>query len=319
MWELAVACVLDLILGDPAWMSHPVVGIGKLITWGEGLFYSRFKNQRLGGIFLVFLVVGAAFFLPVVLINLVSKLNIYLGRFVSVILIFFCLSLRSLELAARRVYGHLSNQNLPAARIALTHLVGRDTENLNEGEIARATVESVAENTVDGFVAPFFYALLGGAPLALAYKAVNTLDSMVGYRNERYYYFGWASARLDDLANYLPARLCYLLIPIAAGIKRFFYVYRIILRDGRKHLSPNSGLSEAGFAAALGVQLGGENHYDGELCPHPLIGNKERDLGKEDIRRTINLMYRIAVILFCLGGLFYIFSRPLPHPAYIIV
>ncbi len=303
MFELALALGLDVLLGDPGWLPHPVVGMGKLISAGEDFLRLRIANQRLAGALLVVVVVGTTFSLSVGLIHLAYCLHPLLGRLLSIFLIFTTLSLRSLEQAARQVYKHLSIHDLPGARQAVSHLVGRDTRNMNETEVVRAGIESVAENSIDGLVAPFFYALLGGAPLALAYKAVNTLDSMLGYRNERYLDFGRAAARLDDAANYIPARLSYILIPLAAGLKRMAKAVNIIGRDGRKHPSPNSGLAEAGFAAALGVQLGGENYYAGQPSPRSLLGDKEREMTREDILRATNLLYRVAVTLLCLAVL----------------
>ncbi len=171
---------------------------------------------------------------------------------------------------------------------------------MNQDEIIRATVETVAENSVDGIISPLFYAALGGAPLALAYKAINTLDSMVGYKNERYLYFGWFSAKLDDVANYIPARLSILLIPLASLIlgKRALNILYTILRDGKKSPSPNAGIPEAGFAGALGIQLGGVNYYQGERISKPILGIEGKQRDQEDIIQAINLMWVVSSITF---------------------
>ncbi len=301
MFELVLALGLDMLLGDPEWLPHPIVGVGKLISAGENFIRPRVSNQRLAGILLVGGVVGTTVGSAVFLIHLGYWIHPLLGKIISVYLIFTALALRSLEQAAKDVYLSLRVDDLEQARLAVSCIVGRDAQQMREPEIARATIESVAENAVDGVIAPFFFALLGGAPLALGYKAINTLDSMVGYRNQRYRYFGWASARLDDAANYIPARLCYILIPAAAGLKQMAKVLNIMARDGRKHPSPNSGLAEAGFAAALDIQLGGDNYYEGKLKPRPLLGDKIREIDREDIPRATTLLSWGVFVLLCLS------------------
>ncbi|HHT9120762.1 MAG TPA: adenosylcobinamide-phosphate synthase CbiB, partial [Candidatus Hypogeohydataceae bacterium YC41] len=194
---------------------------------------------------------------------------------------------------------------LDTARRHLSGIVGRDTHKLEEGQIIRATVETVAENTVDGILAPLFYAFLGGPALAMAYKAVNTLDSMIGYKNDRYLHFGWASARLDDLANYVPARFASRLIPLASLLVglRYKECYFFTIRDGRKHPSPNSGIPEAAFAGALGVQLGGPSTYGGILSEKPLLGEPVEPMTTQKISEAVKLAYITSFLGLALGGI----------------
>jgi adenosylcobinamide-phosphate synthase len=212
-------------------------------------------------------------------------------------------SVKSLKQHADAVYKPLKNNNIVLAREKLGMIVGRDTDNLDEKEITRGVVETVAENTVDGIVSPLFYAFIGGAPLALAYKAVNTLDSMVGYKEERYFHIGWASARFDDLANYIPARLAGALFLIPAlftsqGIKSSF---QTIIRDAKKHPSPNGGITEAAVAGALGVKLGGKNYYFGKPSYRAEIGKEIAELNAEHIKSVIKLMYAVTFLFLILG------------------
>ncbi len=301
------AYILDLICGDPAWWPHPVIAIGKLIEKSESLVRAKTRRLRLSGAFLCAGVVLSVYIISYAVLSLLSAINPLLGSIAAVLLIYSCFSARSLALAANSVYYVLAKGNLPAARESLAHIVGRDTQNLDEAAMVRAVIETVAENTVDGFISPLFYAILGGAPLALAYKAVNTLDSMVGYKNERYLDLGWASAKLDDLANYIPARLMYIFIPCACGLNKTKRVYNIMLRDGQKHPSPNSGIPEAGFAACLDIQLGGTSAYGGRLCIKQTLGDDNNNKPvPQDIKKAVSLMYRIsfyAIIMLILVNL----------------
>jgi adenosylcobinamide-phosphate synthase len=215
------------------------------------------------------------------------------------VLAWFCLAARSLHRQSKQVATALETGNLQRAQEALSHIVGRDTAELSEEQVWRAAVETVAENSSDGVVAPLFYLMLGGPLAALAYKAVNTLDSMVGYKNERYLNFGWAAARLDDLLNWLPARLTGLLICCSAPLAGLSGTdaCRIIKRDGRNHSSPNAGIPEAAAAGALGVQLGGSSSYSGQLVSKPTIGDPLRALDARAWRGSIRLMYAAELLL----------------------
>lgn len=296
---LALAFILDLFLGDPEHWPHPVRWIGRLIRFLEYFLRRIFsKNrERFAGILLVILTCGITFSLTLAIVRIAGLIHPLAVFFTQVFLIYTALSVKSLEFAARDVSGKLEISDLDSARKSVAKIVGRDTKNMSEEEVIRATVETVAENTVDGIISPLFFAMLGGAPLAMTFKAVSTLDSMVGYQNEKYKNFGWASARLDDLANWIPARVCYLLIPGAAWMTKGNMAdsYRIAWRDGFKHPSPNSGIAEAAFAGALGVQLGGINFREGQPVEYPRLGDPGI-LRRGDIGRAIRLSFAASVI-----------------------
>lgn len=298
--QLIVAFLLDILIGEPCWFLHPVRGMGKLIQILEKLLYKPYFNLKISGVILAILVVGVSWFGGFFVLALASRGGKWLEFGLESFLIFTTLSLKDLSKEAREVYQALDNGDIKLARKRVSRIVGRDTENLSEPEIVRATVESVAESGVDGVISPLFYALLGGAPLALAYKAVNTLDSMIGYKNQKYRDFGWFPAKLDDLANFIPARISALLIPLAAFLvtKRGKDSLKIILRDCRKSPSPNAGIPEAGFAGALGIRLGGTNFYQGEREDRPLIGEKLKEKDKKDILLAIKLVQVFSVLTF---------------------
>lgn len=291
--------ILDLILGDPQGYPHPVRYIGSLISLVEKKLYRENKkiHQLIAGVFLVLLVVGITYLLTYCIIRLAYYIHPAAGFVASVILAYTVLATKCLDAEARKVYDKLVAKDLEGGRRALSFIVSRDTADLSEAELVRGTVETVAENISDGIIAPLFYLFVGGVPIAMAYKAINTLDSMVGYRNDRYEYFGKTAAYLDDLVNYIPARLSVLLISIAAiikgkgGIKAF----KIAVRDGKNHKSPNSGYPEAAVAGALGIQLGGTNKYFGKEIYKPTIGNLKEPLVKEHITATIKLMYLASI------------------------
>ncbi len=303
---IIAAVVLDLLLGDPRWLPHPVVGMGRLISAGEKILRRLIRNERTGGVLLLVSVVGATSLITYLLLKGANAANPYLGSALASILAWTCLAARSLHCESKLVADRLTVGDLAGAREYLSRIVGRDTADLGEPEIWRALVETVAENTSDGIIAPLFYLMIGGPVLGLAYKAVNTLDSMVGYKNERYLRFGWASARLDDLANWLPARLTGLLMVGIAPLVGLSgkQAMRIMVRDGRNHSSPNSGIPEAATAGALGVRLGGTNRYFGQPVEKPTIGDPLRDLSRKSYQGAIRLMYgSTALMLFAWGGL----------------
>ncbi len=299
---IASAFILDLILGDPAWFPHPVRLIGRMIATAEkGLrnFTRSPQAEKAAGVLLVLIIITPVYFLTRLLISTASSISITFGFVISAVTAYTTLATRGLADAAQLVLSRLDAGDIVSARKELSMIVGRDTENLDEQEIARAVIETVAENASDGVVAPLFYMAIGGPALAMAYKAVNTLDSMVGYRNEKYINFGWAAARLDDIANYIPARITAALICLASGILRRLKPaatllqspWRIMLRDGRNHPSPNSGYPEAAMAGALGLRLGGPSAYAGKIAPKPSIGDGGNPPGKKDIANSIRLMY----------------------------
>jgi adenosylcobinamide-phosphate synthase len=287
------AVVLDLCIGDPRRLPHPVAGIGRLIAWLEKALRRCIANERAGGILLLALTVACTYSLAYLLLQVAYAVSPSVGWAAAVYISWVCLAARSLQRESALVAAALVRGDIVAARRSLAMIVGRDTAGLDEQQIWRATVETVAENASDGVIAPLFYLMLGGPALALAYKAINTLDSMVGYKNERYLHFGWASARCDDLANYLPARFTGLLMVIAAPFAGLSgrNAWQIMLRDGRNHASPNSGIPEAAAAGALGVQLGGLNYYFGEPVEKPTIGDACRSLSLEAYRGAVRLMY----------------------------
>ncbi|KUG05459.1 adenosylcobinamide-phosphate synthase [hydrocarbon metagenome] len=304
---MAAAVVLDLVIGDPRILPHPVVYMGKAIRWQEKLIrrYARTQTAlRIAGIFLWLSIVGGTYLFFGAIIWLAYKFNPYLAVFISVFLMSQALAVNSLYKHAAAVVKPLKQGDIVSAGQALSMIVGRDTEQLNEKDILRAVVETVAENTVDGITAPMFYGFIGGPPLALAYKAVNTLDSMVGYKDENYIDLGWASARLDDLANYIPARitgLLYLLIaPITPG--GFRNVFKTIQNDARRHPSPNSGIPEAAVAGALTVQLGGVNYYAGIESNRPLIGESQKSIEISDVNWSLLLMFMVSLAMLLLGS-----------------
>jgi adenosylcobinamide-phosphate synthase len=303
-WALILpAVMLDLLLGDPRRFPHPVRGMGAMATWLEGPLRRRVANTRAAGVLAVLLVTGTSAGLALGLIRLARLVHPAAGALISILILYTTFAAKDLHEHSRKVFSALKGGDLPLARNRVARIVGRDTEGLDASGVARATVETVAENTVDGLTAPLFYAAIGGPVLAVAYKAASTLDSMFGHRNERYVDFGWAAARLDDAAAYLPARFTAWIVPIAATLlgldgKAAWLTYR---RDGRKHPSPNAGLCEAAFAGALGVRLGGPSTYGGVLSEKATLGEPVVSIGPEQIHQANRLMlttYGVAVVLF---------------------
>ena len=293
------AVVLDLLLGDPRALPHPVSGIGRVISALESPLRRLFKDARLAGVLLLIMVVGGTYGCATLLLKAAYAVAPEAGFILGLYIAWVSLAARSLHLESGKVANALERQDLPGARLALSYIVGRETERLDEPEIVRGAVETVAENTGDGVIAPLFFLMLGGPPLAIAYKAVNTLDSMVGYKNERYLDYGWASARFDDLANYFPARLTGLLMVLAAPICALSGsgAWRILRRDCRNHSSPNSGYPEAAAAGALGVMLGGSNRYFGKLVEKPTIGDPAVPLSLAACGGVVRLMYCSEALL----------------------
>ena len=293
------AVVLDLVLGDPRALPHPVMAIGRLISFLEPRLRRGFGNERTAGCALLVTTVGVSYATAALLLVGAYALAPDAGIAVAIYLSWVSLAARSLHLESGKVARALERDDLPGARLALSYIVGRETEQLDEREIVRGAVETVAENTGDGVIAPLCYLMLGGPALAIAYKAVNTLDSMVGYKNERYLRFGWASARFDDLANYLPARLTGMLMVLAAPVCALSGggAWRIMRRDCRNHSSPNSGFPESAAAGALGVRLGGANRYFGSLVEKPTIGDAVKPLTLAAYGGVVRLMYCSEALL----------------------
>lgn len=302
--------LLDLLFGDPAWIPHPVVLMGKGITFLEKLFRPEFpktpKGEYWGGFCLVFSLMLDTLLSSSLLLWLAGKIHPWFQFGLMVLWSWQVLAMKGLRTESMRVCDRLTNGTLEEARTAVSRIVGRDTQYLTEEGVTKAAVETVAENFSDGVIAPLFYLLLGGPPLALCYKAVNTMDSMVGYKNEKYLYFGRCAAKLDDAASLIPSRLSALLLIAAAFLSgaNGKSAWRIWRRDRRNHASPNSAQTEAAMAGALEVRLAGPAYYFGEYYDKPTIGEPVRPIVPEDIRRANRLMYLSGFLgLLLLGGL----------------
>ena len=304
------AYLLDALLGDPVWLPHPVVAMGRAITGLEHLLRRLFSSTNTGllaaGCVLAALLPLGSFCIAAGALLLAGRVHPLLALALNAFWGGQCLAVRDLRKEAMAVYACLKQNDLPTARKAVGRIVGRDTAALTTEGVTKAAVETVAENFSDGVFAPMFYLAIGGAPLALAYKAVNTMDSMVGYKNDRYLYFGRAAAHLDDAANWLPARLSGLLLILAAPLcglsgKEAFRIWR---RDRRNHASPNSAQTEAACAGALRVQLAGDAYYFGKLVHKPTLGDPLRPVEAEDIPRACRLMTTGSLLgLILLAGL----------------
>ncbi|MDP4183131.1 MAG: adenosylcobinamide-phosphate synthase CbiB [Bacillota bacterium] len=314
--DVVAAFILDLIFGDPYWLPHPVRFIGLLIKYTEKVLRKfTYKNkeiiksenentlgynrgERFGGIILTLFVVSITFLIVWAILKIALLVHPVVFHIANIYFIYSAIAAKCLADEAKKVFYRLQKSDLEGARESLSMLVGRETATLSEMEVVRGVVETTAENTVDGVMSPIIYAVAGtffgiGAPLVYAFKAISTLDSMVGYMNEKYIDFGRFSAKTDDAANYIPARLSGLLIPLGAvfcgmNIKKSF---RIMLRDRRNHKSPNFAYPEAAVAGALEVRIGGNNIYFGKVVEKPTIGDGDRELEGLDIPRTIRLMY----------------------------
>jgi adenosylcobinamide-phosphate synthase len=302
--QIISAFVLDVIIGDPQWNYHPVRLIGRFIEILEALLRKLPLPERIAGILLTAIVVSGVYAVTYMIVSMSGQWSFLCEVLVGAAIVYFTISLKSLADEAKKVLVYLKSNDLIEARKALSYIVGRDTEHLNEEQILRACVETVAEGLVDGILSPLFYFFLGGPCAAMAYRAVNTLDSMLGHKDERYIKFGWASARLDDVANYIPARISALLVPVASFLCGcgFMRSLHIAIRDGRKHESPNSGIPEAAVAGALGVRLGGPSSYQGEVIEKPFIGEGQYQLSQKSVEISVKLLY-VASLLMLFGGI----------------
>lgn len=294
---LSIAAFLDFLIGDPVGWLHPVQMMGWAIAVYTKQVLTRLKNpfaQKIAGVALGVSLIGMSGLLSWSIVEAARQIHPFLGIAVQVILLASCFAARSLRNAAEAVLQPLQMGDLEQARSILSHYVGRDTENLSEAEVLRAVLETVTENATDGAMAPLFYALVGAflpgagsVPLAMAYKAASTLDSMVGYREAPYTHLGWFSAKLEDILTWVPCRLTVLTISLLSG--KPIQVWKICLRDAPKDPSPNSGWSECAYAAALGVQVGGMNWYRGIAKPKPLLGNAVYPISPKTIDRALQL------------------------------
>ena len=300
---------LDCLLGDPLSAAHPVVLMGKLISFLEKKLRSRYpktpQGERTAGTIMALLVPLVSAGAGLLLLYLAWRVHPWAYFAVSAFLCWQCFAARCLMTEAKKVVTCLETQGLAAGRRQVGMLVGRDTENLSEEQVIKAAVETVAENTSDGVVAPLLWMVLLGAAGGLLYKAINTMDSMVGYKNDRYLHFGRAAAKLDDGANYVPARLSALAMIGAAFLLKLDGrgAWRVWRRDRRNHASPNSAQTESACAGALGVRLGGDASYFGQLYKKPTIGDPRRPIERADVHRVCNLMYGTSGLLLAAYGL----------------
>ena len=302
LYAILAGFIMDLIIGDPHWMYHPVRVIGKFITFLEDMLRETFPKtkdgERKSGFVLVVLVCGISVFTVWGLMKLAYYLNFWCGFLLEVIMCYQLFAVRSLKDESMKVYKELAKQDLEASRKAVSMIVGRDTENLTIEGVTKATVETIAENTSDGTLAPMFYMFIGGPVLGWFYKAVNTMDSMVGYKNEKYLNFGRYAAKFDDVMNFIPARLCGWLMILASMFLKMDWknAKKIFVRDRFNHASPNSAQTEAVMAGALRIQLAGDAWYFGKRYEKPIIGDALRPVEIEDIPRANRLLYATAIV-----------------------
>lgn len=301
---LLTGFLLDCLLGDPYSLPHPIRAIGRLISALEKFVRKKFESHlAIGGAVLAVIVLMVSTSVPMGLLILCYRVNVWFGAAAEGLLCYYMLAARCLRDESMKVYRAFLENDTEKARRAVSMIVGRDTKPLDKSGIIRAAVETVAENTSDGVTAPMMYMGLGGAPLGFFYKAANTMDSMIGYTNEKYLYIGRFAAKLDDVLNFIPSRLTALLMIVSAGIMRMDMknAWKIWRRDRRKHASPNSAQTEAVCAGALDVRLAGDAYYFGELHKKPFIGDDIREIENDDIRRANRLMYCASVLMLIIS------------------
>ena len=309
-----IACFIgffiDLIIGDPIWFYHPIRLVGNLIVKLEKFFRCIFpKNDRgllLGGFFLTFTVCLITTTIVFIILFFSYKVNLYFGVFIESIICYFIIATKSLKTESMKVYYKLSKNDIEGARFAVSMIVGRDTKNLDKKGIIKATVETVAENLSDGVIAPLIFMLIGGGVFGAFYKAINTMDSMIGYKNEKYIKFGKCSAKLDDIVNFFPSRISAIILIFASFICRQDYksAFVIFKRDRFNHASPNSAQTESACAGALNIQLAGDAYYFGKLYKKPFIGDDIKEINEQHIVIVNKLMYVSAFsTLLLFGGL----------------
>lgn len=301
--ELTIGFILDLLIGDPNNPFHPVRGIGLLASKLETIFRKLLKNSlKIAGLIVWIITIILTFAITYGIIFVCMKINKYLGVIVQGIIIYFCISAKGLVVEGYKVIKYLNEGNIEKSRKQLSYIVGRDTESLDSKGITRAVIETIAENMSDGVIAPILFAGIFGAAGSMAYKAVNTMDSMFGYKNDRYIEFGYFPAKLDDLFNYIPARVTGILIIISSFFLKRDYKnsLKIYKRDRYNHTSPNSAHPEAAMAGALDIQLGGANYYFGKIVEKPVIGDKIKEIEINDVKKTAEILYLSAVMGFIL-------------------
>lgn len=289
---LLVGWIADLVMGDPERLPHPIVWFGKVIAWFERVL-NKGRGRRVKGIITALLLIGVVFAGMFFLLRWVDSINVFLGLAVKAILVFYCLAGTTLIREVRKVFEAV-DRSLEEGRQQVARIVGRDTSELTEQEVRIAALETLAENLSDGVVAPVFWYAILGVPGMMAYKMVNTLDSMIGYRTQRYRLFGWCAARIDDVANYLPARLTTLLMLTVTGR---FRLLNFVTWFGREHASPNSGYPEAALAGILDCRFGGPHTYFGEVIDKPYIGTNDRPITTADMERAVSINRRVEVVV----------------------
>ncbi len=304
IYILLIAFVLDSILGDPRGLPHLIVLFGKFIAFGER-HLNKGDNLFIKGLLMVMILVPGSYFLTLLLLDFLGVIHPLAGNVIEVVLLFYCLANRTLIKEGQAVFKTLSEVGLEAGRKRLSWIVGRDTSKLDDQQIRTATLETLSENLSDGVIAPLCYYFILGVPGAVAYKMINTLDSMIGYKSDRYKLFGKAAARLDDVVNYIPARITALLMLLVSGK---FRGVAFVIRDGKKHASPNAGYPEAALAFILNCRFGGPNFYHGKLVEKPYIGDNPKTLSSKDLKSAIYVNWASGVVLiFIYSALFYLF------------
>jgi adenosylcobinamide-phosphate synthase len=299
--------ILDLLLGDPDKPFHPIRWMGKSIEILEPVFRKRINGDQLAGTSFVIVLVCGSWLFTSGIMTLAEIVSHEFAIVIEIFILYYALSIHALILSGMTVYEHLKKKQIEKARIAVSMIVSRDTQQLDKKGLICATIETLGENFVDGIVSPLFFAAIGGAPLAMAFKMISTLDSMVGYKNDQYRHFGTAAARLDDIANYIPARISLIFIGIGARISGFSSdnAWKTALNEGSHHPSPNAGYPEAAFAGALGIRLNGPNVYQGKMVHKPFIGKEFKDPNDLHIIQAccLVLMSSLIAVLFmwCLG------------------
>ena len=309
---ITIGFILDLIIGDPHSLPHPICLIGNLISFLEKglrkIFGASEKGLLCVGAVLVLLVTSICFVVPFAILKLAEMVSPWLAFAMETIMFYQIFATKCLRDESMKVFYALQKGDLDEARLMLSWIVGRDTKNLTEAEVTKGAVETIAENTADGIIAPMLYMFLGGAPLAFLYKGINTMDSMVGYKNEKYLYFGRCAAKLDDVANFIPARITGLVMVAAAYFLNLDakQAWKTFCRDRYNHLSPNSAMTESVAAGALNIQLGGGHFYFGKWVHKDTIGDDIRPVKADDIVATNNLLYMTAVLSLILFALIYL-------------
>lgn len=304
--------ILDLIFGDPHWLPHPICLIGNLIGVLEKNLQRLLAPGKtallLGGALMVVIVLSLSYVVPYAVLMLAEQVSPWLRFALETVMFYQIFATKCLRDESMKVYTALHNNDLADARVKLSWIVGRDTKELTAEEVTKGAVETVAENTADGIIAPMFYMFIGGAPLAFLYKGINTMDSMVGYKNDKFLYFGRCAAKLDDVANFIPARITGILMILASYFLNMNAAgaWKIFWRDRYNHLSPNSAMTESVTAGALNIQLGGDHYYFGKLVHKDTIGDNIRPVVAEDIVAVNNLLYMTAVISLLLFSLVYL-------------